>query len=460
MMLPANNARDVAVLALRDRAGNVTAHLDRLLGQAAFGQQEKALARELALGALRRRGTLDAVLSAFLRDPQRRLPAPLTEILHVALYQLLFLQRVPDFAAVDEAVKQASAFHHHRQAGMVNGLLRTVTRNLAGKVAGPLPPPAADLIPVAPDLAVRFLRPVLPDPRQHPAEYLAAAYSLPLDLTDRWLQRLGTDKAAEVALHAAARAPLIVRVNALAGDLEQARAALAAEGVAARPHANGASLVLEGHLNVAELRAFQSGLLQPQDPTATAVVLAAAPQPGTKVLDFCAAPGTKTTHLAERMGNRGQIVAADVSAEKLQRIEDNCRRMGVTIVQTVLAGQVAALPMGSFDLVLVDAPCSNTGVLARRAEARWRFDEPSLGDLARDQLLLAGMAGQFLRPGGRLVYSTCSIEPEENEQVARRLTQRQPALSLIHEQLTLPAGAGEEASWHDGGYVAIFQARR
>ena len=238
-----------------------------------------------------------------------------------------------------------------------------------------------------------------------------------------------------------------------------AAAALAAEGVQTAPHVNGRSLVAAEWVSVRDLKAFREGLVQPQDPTATAVVVAAAPAPGSRVLDFCAAPGTKTTQLAETMDDRGAIMAVDVSADRIQRIEDNCRRLGVGIVTTALAEGVGSLEPRSFDLALVDAPCSNTGVLARRAEARWRFDEERLLALAADQRILLGLAAQFVRRGGRLAYSTCSIEPEENEQVARWAAARAEGLEIRREELTLPAGAEDPRQWRDGGYLAIFKVR-
>jgi 16S rRNA (cytosine967-C5)-methyltransferase len=190
------------------------------------------------------------------------------------------------------------------------------------------------------------------------------------------------------------------------------------------------------------------------------VVLAAEPKGGMKVLDFCAAPGTKTTHLAERMGNQGSIFAVDVSQERLRLIHENCRRLGVTIVSTQLAEQVGGLVPRSFDMVLADVPCSNTGVLSRRAEARWRFSEESLAALVKDQQFLAAAAAEFVAPGGRLIYSTCSMEPEECSGVIRRLVDRSGRLRLLREQLTLPAGADDATKWYDGGYHAVLQAGR
>ncbi len=451
------SARDLAVLALRDRGGNVSAHLERLLAREASGPQ-RALAEELTLGSIKRRLTLEAVLRAFLAQPGRKLPGALNEILYVALYQLLFLDRIPDFAAVNEAVEQAGRFHHRRQAGLVNGILRTVLRALGPLEEGP-PPLARDVIPVSPSSFRRLEQPVFADPAVRPEEYLAGAASLPVELARRWVRRFGLERTAELGLHANSRPSMILRTNRLRSDRQTVLDQLSAAGVAARPHANGLSVVLDRGVNLGALDVFVRGLVQPQDATATAVCLRAAPAAGAAVLDFCAAPGTKTTHLAELMDNRGTVVAVDVSEDKLQRIIANTVRLGIDIVKTVLADKVASLPPASFDLVLADVPCSNTGVLARRAEARWHFSEHALGQLARDQRVLIALAASFVRPGGRLVYSTCSIEGEEDDQVAAHLTRVNPKMRLVDQELTLPGGADNPDAWHDGGYVAVFEAR-
>lgn len=451
-----NDARDTAVRALRDKGGNVSAHLDRLLGGGGMSADNRALAAELTLGCVRRKATLQGVLTSFLAQPRKRIPGALNEILHVALYQILFLDRVPDYAVVDEAVKQAARFHHKRQSGLVNGVLRTVAKTISPVETGP-PPVAVDVIPVGPQRYRRAGRAVFPEPGDDPVGYLAAAGSLPEELARRWVRRLGFERAVAVATCGNARAPTILRVNRLRSDVETVLAELSDAGIAARKHVNGVSVVLDVRgVRIAELDIFQRGLVQPQDPTATDVVLAAKPKAGMAVLDLCAAPGTKTTALAELMDNRGAITAVDVSDEKLRMIDDSCGRLGIDIVQSLPADKLGSLPVESFDLVLVDAPCSNTGVLARRVEARWRFDPAGLGRLVQDQkfLLLAG--GRFVKPGGRLVYSTCSIEDEEGPEVAKRLTRNDPHLRPEAEKLTLPGGADDPANWHDGGYRAVF----
>jgi len=456
MQAPKWSPRDLAVLALRDRDGNVSANIERRVASAGLSSVDAHLAYELALGALRRQATLEAIARGYLSQPGRHLPGALNQIIAVAMYQLLFLERIPPFAAVNEAVGQATRFHHRRQGGLVNGLLRTISRKVSQLERGPVPI-ARDVIPVGPDSFRRSEAPVFEDPAEAAADYLAGAYSLPRELAERWIDSFGSlENAVEIAAHANVRAPLIVRVNQVTATVAAVLEELAAAGVAARPHANGVSIVLDDTRDVTALDAFNRGAIQPQDPTATSVALAAAPKPGMKVLDLCAAPGTKTTHLAELMGNRGRIVGADVSQEKIDRIADNCRRMGFTIVQPILADQVGSLDVGGFDLVLADVPCSNTGVLARRAEARWRFSAEAVSKLVEDQKFLSRAAAHFVRPGGRLVYSTCSIEPQENGDVARWLARSEPRVRLVRDELTPPGGAGDPTAWHDGGYVAVF----
>ncbi len=451
------NARDLAVHALRDWNGNVSGRLDELLDRGQWSAPDRALARELALGVVRRRATLQAVLRAFLKDPARRLPAPLDEVLQVAVYQLLFLERVPNFAIVNEAVEQTTRFHHRRQSGLVNGVLRNLAREM-GEPANLSPTEfPRNAVPLSRTTWRPIGREILPDPNAQPGPYLADAFSLPQVLADRWAIRFGLAKAADIAAHSAARPPLILRVNLLRSDPPAVLRSLADDHVQAVLHANGRSLVVRDWVNVRELRAFREGLVQPQDPTATSVVDAARPAPDSRVLDFCAAPGTKTTHLAEAMANRGEILAVDVSPDKIARIESGAQRMGATIVRALLAEQVGGLDPQSFDLALADVPCSNTGVLARRCEARWRFSPSTLGGIVRDQRTLLLLASSFVRKGGRLIYSTCSIEPEECDGVVRAVLRSGAKLSLEREHYTLPSGADDPTRWCDGGYYAILR---
>ena len=452
----ADLARRIAVDALGDRQGNVSAHLQRLLDQANLPPAGRALATELALGCVQRRRTLDAILRAYLAQPKKPLPPRLRNILHVAIYQLVMLDRIPDFAAVSEAV-QAAQRCQPKMTRMVNGLLRTLARELSEAQPAPAP---RDMraIPTAPACHRSVGRDILPDPQTQPAEHLAVAHSLPDELAQRWIRQFGLEKAHDLGAGANVPPPLICRVNALRTDVPGALERLTRQGCQARPHQAPRAIVLPPQPPLTSLAPFQEGWIQPQDPTAMQVALDAQPRPGQEVLDLCAAPGTKSTHLAELMQNRGRIVALDVSPEKLALIKENRTRMGASIIETGLAPTAGSLGAGRFDLALVDAPCSNTGVLSRRPEARWHFSAGDLGRLAGDQRFLLTAAAALVKPGGRLVYSTCSIEPEENEHVARWMS-KQGRARLVRDRLTLPGGWSDPTTWHDGGYVAIFELR-
>jgi len=336
-------------------------------------------------------------------------------------------------------------------------LLRAAARSVSPVQTGQLPL-AADVLPLGLDSFRRFDRPVFPAPAAEPGGFLAAALSLPQALAEKWLQQFGgLEEALPIALHANGRPPLIMRVNSLRASVEQVLAELRAEGVAASAHSNGRSVVVTGRVDLAQLAVFTEGKIQPQDASATAVVAGAGDLigPGMRVLDLCAAPGTKTTHLAERMEDRGQILAVDVSEAKLQRIRDNCKRMGITIVRTVLADGIGQLEERSFDLVLVDAPCSNTGVLARRGEARWRFTHEAVAALAKDQRDLLALGLRFVAGGGACIYSTCSLEEQENEAVVRGALSG-GGLRLGREHQQRPAGVDDPTRWSDGGYFAVL----
>jgi 16S rRNA (cytosine967-C5)-methyltransferase len=246
-----------------------------------------------------------------------------------------------------------------------------------------------------------------------------------------------------------------LRVNLLKSTREELIRLLNERGVEAQPGALPESIRLAVTARVDALPGFAEGFFSVQDESAMLAVDRLSPLPGEKILDLCAAPGTKTTHLAERMQNSGSIVAADIRADRLTRVSENCGRLGISIVQPLLVPESADHPVpdlatGPFDAVLADVPCSNTGVLGKRPEARWRINPAEIEELASRQLSLLESVCHRIRIGGRLVYSTCSIEPEENDQVVRSLLQRERAMSLVNEWREVPGRPG------DGGYQALL----
>jgi 16S rRNA (cytosine967-C5)-methyltransferase len=291
---------------------------------------------------------------------------------------------------------------------------------------------------------------VLPEPGLFPVEYLATAFALPAWLAERWLKRYSWDESVRLAFWFAGPAPLWLRCNPLHASREECRTALAEAGFRAAAGDHPQSLRLEEHAAIRALPGFERGWFTVQDASAMKVASVLAPAPGSRVLDMCAAPGGKTTHLAELMGNKGSIIACDVDDERLATLTSLCARLGIEIVGTVRLHpeKNEEPPVGPFDAILVDVPCSNTGVLGRRPEARWRLRQEDFPGLVRLQTKLLVQAAERVRPGGAIVYSTCSIEPEENGDVIRTVLTGFPNLILEAEEEQVP---GRPA---DGGYWA------
>jgi len=439
--------------------------------------RDRALATQLATGVVRHRRTLRLVLSHVRgrstqrlstggRGRQFEIQASLRRILELGAFQLLFLDRVPAYAAVNEAVRQAQAARRgaEKAGGFVNAMLRGVARLVRER--RPDGRPAPDAIPHPEGGVVQLKEPILPDPKDGLAAFLGTAYSYPDWLVARWLTSFGPKEAEQVCRwsnrrpktfarvnppHAAARREPLGRATAHAGSApfhEPLAPGFAGAEPGPRPGTYDVSPLPVERLE--ELLA--AGALTVQDPSAMAPVEALAPQPGESVLDFCASPGTKTTQIVEAMADRGRIVACDRREEKLEPIRRTVAARGLASVTVCLSDEAAsAAPPGGFDAALVDAPCSNTGVLARRVEARWRLRPEDLEELPRIQSVLLGRAAGLVRPGGRIVYATCSLQREENEEVVKAFLAANPSWRLVRSDLILP---GPD---HDGVFWALFR---
>jgi 16S rRNA (cytosine967-C5)-methyltransferase len=421
--------------------------LDRHLADADLGPADRRLATQLAYGVLRRRGTLDALLRPFINRPPHQVEPWLWEALRLGAYQLALLTHVPPHAALNETVELAAAFHRPGAKGFLNGVLRRVAELMTDdRVASP----AADALPLEHGQYRRLLRPVLPEPAGSPVEYLAAGFAWPRWLAERWSGRYGWDECVRLGFWFAGPAPLWLRVNALRTDRAAFLAALAAAGIAAEPGVYPQAVRLLQPAAVHDLPGYAEGCFAVQDESAMNVAAALAPEPGSRVLDLCSAPGGKTTHLAELLGNQGQVIACDVDEERLRTLTELCRRLGVPIVEPVRLHpeRNEEPPAGPFDAVLVDVPCSNTGVLGRRPEARWRLRPGDFRHLVPLQTKLLLQGAERVRPGGAIVYSTCSVEPEENRGVVEMVLRALPGLTLEAERAQVP---GRPA---DGGYWA------
>jgi 16S rRNA (cytosine967-C5)-methyltransferase len=431
--------------------------LDERFSRAPMKPEDRRLTADLTYGVIRRLATLDAVLAAYSTRPLDELDPVVRQVLRLGVYQMLFLERVPQHAIVDESVRLARATGKSRATGFVNAVLRSLGRELRF-VAEPDPAQPQQSFELQPGYALAkpgracvLGRKVLPPPAES-AAYLAAVLSFPVGLMRRWLARYGTSRARELCRIANEPPPLFIRPNTLRTSPEQLIESLRAEQVEARPSATARTLLLPSRTRVAQLRAFREGLFQVQDDSSAAVAPFVGPQPGENVLDLCAAPGGKACHMAELMRNQGVIAAVDDSARRLERLVENVQRLDLRIIATVESegANFARQHPGKFDRVLLDAPCSNTGVLRRRVEARWRFSDAAVAELAAQQRALLEAALHCLRPGGTLVYSTCSVEPEENAQLVAAALRSAPGFRLESQEEFLPA--------HEGG-DGLFMAR-
>jgi len=390
--------------------------LDRALAQCSFDNRERALTVELTYGVLRRLATIDWRLEPVLDKPLPRLPVAVQMVLRLGAYQLLFLNRIPQSAAVNESVNLARTIAGtlgRDWSGFVNAVLRALLRH------PPQPWPSMD-----PDAAQAF----------------AVRYSVPGWLSRRWIDRLGV-ASAEVACEGVSVAPpLTLRVNQLITTRDALLDTFAQVRILAKPTSvSPFGIVLDEGGSVPLLPGFNEGAFYVEDEAAQLVPPLLDPQPGDIVLDACAAPGGKSTHLAALMNNKGIIYAVDRKETRLDVMRSNCRRLGVQIVlpivgdirqplewvpmiETVRPPSVKKASAGepSIDRILVDAPCSGLGVLRRHPDAKWRIGEQALPRHQALQCQILEAVVPRLRPGGVLVYSTCSTEPEENEEVIER----------------------------------------
>jgi 16S rRNA (cytosine967-C5)-methyltransferase len=390
------------------------AHTERFFREAADERRlegrERAQAQRLAYGAVQRRGTTDAALDRLVDRPLRELDPPLIAALRLGMYELLFADGTPDHAAVDQAVelvKRADAAH---ASGLVNAVLRRAVREREALVQSLL---GDDSTP----------------------EAAAVAHSAPLWLAQMWWRELGPEDARSLLAACNEPAEHAFRVNTLRTDLQTTIAKLRDAGVEARPAASGAPyapigdikrtgsewplaapemIVIEGQTGSAVPDLIAAGELTPQSRGSAAVVEVLDPQPGEHVLDLCAGPGIKTGQIAARMGDRGEVISVENDPSRAAEVASQARRLGLRSV-TVIETDATQAGMTGFDRVLLDGPCSDLGALASRPDARWRKSPATIDRLVEVQSQLLDRAQQALRPGGTLVYSTCTISRRENE---------------------------------------------
>jgi len=406
--------------------------LERVLRGQSVSPADRGLVTELAYGAIRQRRCLDGWLDRLGKVPARKQPPRLRWLLHVGLYQLLWMERIPPAAAVNTSVELAKRHGLNRLAPVVNGLLRAALR--------------------ARDAGEQLVLP------QDPALRLALQYSLPDWFCQQLLRWCDLTQAEQIARASNQVPPLDLRVNRLRSTPAEVTAALEARGLTVVPIAecpDGLQVVGSGG-DLRQWPGYEEGHWCVQDRAAQWVAPLLNPQAGDRVLDACAAPGGKATHLAELMGDQGEVWAIDRSAGRLQRVAANAARLGTGCLQAMAADAAALLEhkpnwRGAFQRILLDAPCSGLGTLARHADARWRISAESVAELVPLQARLLEAMLPLLAPGGTLVYATCTIHPAENGQQIAAFLEAHPQLVLAHERQRWPDPAGG-----DGFYAAVI----
>ena len=391
-----DKARETAMKALyavHENGAYANVALVEAFREARLGDLERRFTTELVYGAVKAGDTLDWMIRQYTKRPLRKMAPYVRAVLRLGMFQLFFLDKIPPSAVCNESTELMKKYGHIGTARFVNAILRTATRE-----------PEKARIAEGKDEAA----------------YLSLAMQHPVWLIRRWLRTFGRDETERLCAFDNAPAVLSLRTNLLRTTREALMERLREEGAEVRPSEwTPEGVLCTGHGALDDSRTLREGLFQVQDESSMQVAHVVAPKPGEFVLDMCSAPGGKTTHLAEMMENQGEIVALDIYDAKLARVKENAKRLGISIIDTKCldAREAGCIFAGKADRVLLDAPCSGLGVLRRRPDARWRKSEEEIAHLPELQRELLESAARAVRPGGVVVYSTCTIEPAENEEL-------------------------------------------
>ncbi|MDL0418517.1 16S rRNA (cytosine(967)-C(5))-methyltransferase RsmB [Caldibacillus thermoamylovorans] len=419
--------------------------LNNTINKNKYSSMDAALLTELCYGTLQRQITLDFFLNPFIKK-QKRIDSWVRQLLRLSVYQMVYLDKIPDHAIINEAVQIAKKRGNKGISGFVNGVLRSIQREGV--------PPLAAI--------------------QDSIERLSIETSHPKWLVERWVQQYGFEKTKQMCEENVRPAKQTARINEWKTNMDYVIESLGKEGISVEKSSSIPVAVKADKGNFVHSLAFQNGLLTMQDESSMIVAYVVAPEKGEKILDACAAPGGKTTHMAERMENTGEIIALDLHEHKVKLINQNAARLGLTNIR---AKQTDSRQMGthfekeSFDRILVDAPCSGFGVLKRKPDVKYTKTEKDIKNLTKLQLELLNQAAPLVKPGGILVYSTCTVDQDENQRVTEKFLAEHPDFAgdeTIYERV--PQAIRPFVHHHeieilpqylksDGFYIACFQKK-
>lgn len=434
-------ARGTAVKVL-NRVERTDSYLDKVLDAELkspdLNDADKGLLTEIVHGVLRWQNRLDWVLNGFSHGNFAKSEINIKSTLRVALYQILFLDRIPHAAAVNEGVEFIKRLRGDKPAGLVNAVLRNIIRNMEG---------------------IRY-----PSKEDDPVQYLAVYYSHPFWMVKRWVARFGIDETTKLLIAGNERPGLSLRINRLKIEPGLFLRQLEQLGIVYTGSKHVDYFVnVKSLTRIGQMDLFRNGMFTIQDESAALPCLLIAPKPGERVIDLCAAPGGKTTNLAEMMKNEGEVIAVDKYEAKLGLIKASCERLGLRNVR-LRGADAATLEEAAADKVLLDVPCSGLGVLSKKPDIKWKRDVSDIMKLQSIQRELLDNAARLVKPGGVLVYSTCTIEPDENQDVIRTFLTGHPEFTLdnarafVSDSLVNPEGFVETFP-HRHGMDGSFAAR-
>ena len=443
------SARTIAIEVL-NRCDPKRCYASTVLNKLLSETDQKQRATDIVLGSIRNRHAIDTVIAAFSGRLVDRIPDKLLNIIRVGTYEIVYSPATAQHSIVNEAVENARALIGKKQAGFVNAVLRQITRGITNRRIDLSKSNPRRTLCQTPQTGCEFDRDFLPDPESTPADYLSTVFSLPGWLVSDWLSEFGAELTRLICLASNRKPGIYIRPNSLKTSVQELaeKFRLADIGIDIAPQ--DSMIRIKRPRTITQLPGFAEGLFAVQDITASQVIKMLNPRPDWKILDLCAAPGVKTTQLAEITGDTATIIATDIDAERLKKVEENIARLGIKSVEVVPYNQ---LQNSKFDCILLDVPCSNTGVLARRVEARHRITPDAIKKLIKTQTDLLNTAASMLKPHGIICYSTCSIQKDENNNLIRDFLQKNRNFVLNTEKITLPSAEHFDC---DGGYTAIL----
>ncbi len=454
-----NGARTIATTVLnkfdadpkQDYAGPI---LNKLLRQTS----EKQRATDLVFGTIRNRSAIDMVIAKLADCPAERIPAKLLNIIRIGAYELIYSPQTAEYAIVNEAVENTKAIKGKKQTGFVNALLRQITRHIQNRQIPLSDANTQRTLPQTPSTGCEFDTDILPNPKDSPPDFLSATFSLPKWLVNIWLDEFGAQSTRQICFASNRKPAIYIRPNTLKTTTQQLTEKFHQANIDFEISADKSMIKLKSPQAVTELPGFAEGLFSVQDITASQPVRLLKPQPEWTILDLCAAPGTKTTQLAELTADKAKIIATDIDSQRLKKVKENTARLGINNVKTVAYENLEKTyaEISSFDCILLDVPCSNTGVLAKRPEVRLRITPKAIAKLVKIQGELLETATAMIKPKGKICYSTCSTLKAENSTLVKDSLQKNIQLKLDSELLTLPSAQSPD---RDGGYVAIITGK-